>query len=318
MGDNKRTQRRFWPTRIYDYNYKVSEGYYKPQKNFMDTGSLERLSYSPPKHQSYAERFAANPWYGEKRGLPYTSSTSALNEPLLKPSERPRSSSLLREMKDQAANDVPLHIRANRRRRRFEDEDEALGIRPRASRRQTFETSEQYRLPPRYKDVGEKLRSLDAELIRLAPRRQSANEDSYLSSSYNDKPPASPRARKISYNEELTQLPPRPRARISSVGEIGLMPRSRRTSITEDEESSSGNYTTRSQRFREERRLKESREITDGIHKMIEKMRTNKLNPEDGYFDRKERGIRPHAIDPKLREEQKHSDKFVYGDSRKY
>lgn len=335
MGDkrDKRVKRKIWPTHIYDYNYKVSEGYYKPQKNFMETySSIDRSRYSPPKHQSYAERFASNPWYGSAYGYPYRKDQAALNEPLLKPSERPvRTSSLVRDMKEQGERDIPLHIRASRRRKRFEEEDDLLGIRSLpSSRTNSRDRDEKVRLHPRFKDIGEKLRSLDAELIRLAPRRSSVTENSYTSpsgttvtksshyeSSTSSRPPISPRVRKTSFNEEFSQLPPRPRARISSVGEMQSFQRSsRRSSINEDEDLPVGPYSGRANKLREERRLKESREITEGIHTMIEKMRTNRYNPEHGYTDRQERGIRPSTLDPHLKEDKTYSS-FAYGLSRK-
>jgi hypothetical protein len=331
MGDNKskskRGQRKFFPTRIYDYNYKVSESYYKPQTDFMDYGSDARTRYEPPKHQSYAERFASNPWYGSTHGLPYRSDYSALNEPLLKPSENPvRSSSLLKEIRALEEQDIPLNIRANRRRRRFEEEDEKLGIRP---RQLSLGREEKPRLPPRYRDVADKLRSLDAELIRLAPRRSSVTENTYTgpsgssyqssykseASHYNSssaRPPISPRVRKTSYNEDFADLPPRPRGRVSSFTEQTTS-RSRRSSITEQDDFGPGLYSSRAGKLRDERRLRESREMTDNVHKMVEKMRATKLNPEDGYKLPKSA---PSTLDSRLKDERKIPASFVYGVNR--
>lgn len=289
----------------------------------MGTSTLDRHRYSPPKHQSYAERFASNPWYGNTAGLPYRNENSALSGPLLKPSEHPhRSSSLVKEIRDLEDRDIPLHIRASRRRRRFEEEDEELGIRPRFGRQRSFE--DKSRLAPRYKDVADKLRSLDVELQRHAPRRTSVTKDSYTTpsgtyqSSYkrevanydssSSRPPPSPRVRKISFNEEFSDLPPRSRARVSSFSEQST--RIRRSSITEDEDLDPAPYFTKASKLREERRMKESRDVTDNVHKMIEKMRVGRVNPEDGYKVPKET---PSTLDFQLKEERKIPSSFVYG-----
>lgn len=289
----------------------------------MHAAAFNRLRYSPPKHQSYAERFASNPWYGNTSGLPYRNENSALNEALLKPSEHPhRSSSLVKEIRDIEDRDIPLHIRASRRRRRFEEQDEELGIRSRLGRQRSVE--DRSRLAPRYKDVADKLRSLDVELQRLAPRRISVTRDNYTSpsetyqSSYkseaahydssSSRPPPSPRVRKISFNEEFSDLPPRPRGRVSSFTEQSS--RVRRTSVTEDEDLGPAPYFSKASKLREDRRMKESRDVTDNVHKMIEKMRIGRVNPEDGYNLPKDS---PSTLDFHLKEERKIPSSFVYG-----
>lgn len=88
------------PTRIYDYNYKVSENYYHPQSEYMNEGALRReRKETPPKAQSYAERFADHPFYGSTKGLPYNQNDSATYEPLVNPHGKSasRASSLLKE-----------------------------------------------------------------------------------------------------------------------------------------------------------------------------------------------------------------------------
>ncbi|CAL4142337.1 unnamed protein product [Meganyctiphanes norvegica] len=91
MSDKSKWKRKL-PTRIYDYNFKVSEGYYAPQTEFIETRPLQRTKVAPPEHASYAERFSSRPWYGGVKGLPYHESESVYNQPIL----RPRSASMSR------------------------------------------------------------------------------------------------------------------------------------------------------------------------------------------------------------------------------
>jgi len=92
MSDKSKWKRKL-PTRIYDYNFKVSEGYYAPQTEFIETRPLHRAQVTPPEHASYAERFVERPWYGGVKGLPYSERDSVLNNP---PIIRPRSASMSR------------------------------------------------------------------------------------------------------------------------------------------------------------------------------------------------------------------------------
>jgi len=92
MSDKSKWKRKL-PTRIYDYNFKVSEGYYAPQAEFIETRPLHRTHVTPPEHASYAERFAERPWYGGVKGLPYPESESVLDKPII---IRPRSASMSR------------------------------------------------------------------------------------------------------------------------------------------------------------------------------------------------------------------------------
>jgi len=48
------------PTRVYDYNYNLGEHYYKPQLRHADLKFQGRAG-SPPKAQTFAERFARDP-----------------------------------------------------------------------------------------------------------------------------------------------------------------------------------------------------------------------------------------------------------------
>lgn len=336
MGD-KRVKRRFWPTHIYDYNYKVSEGYYKPQSDYMFSSNFERSRYSPPKHATYAERFASSPWYGNAYGLPYRKEYSALNEPLLKPSEHPfHESPLVQQIKDQGEREIPLHVRASRRRRKFEEEDEQLGIRPpRLPRTFSLDNDRKNRPLPSYKDISEKLRNLDSELVRLAPRRSGFTEENYtlpsgakvhkytrteVSHYDSSRPPIGSRVRKFSFNEDSSDLLPKPRQRISSVGESSNFMRTSRRSSIEDEDDAFGlaPYSGRAARLREMRKLQQSRDITEGVHQLVEKMRSSKLNPEHGYTDRKEKGLRPSEIDPHFIEDEKIKNTFTYNVKRKH
>jgi len=91
MSDKSKWKRKL-PTRIYDYNFKVSEGYYAPQTEFIETRPIRRTNGTPPEHATYAERFAERPWYGGVKGLPYSEHESVLNKPII----RPRSASMSR------------------------------------------------------------------------------------------------------------------------------------------------------------------------------------------------------------------------------
>lgn len=91
MSDKSKWKRKL-PTRIYDYNFKVSEGYYAPQTEFIETRPLYRSNVAPPEHATYAERFSQRPWYGGVKGLPYSETESVYNKPII----RPRSASMSR------------------------------------------------------------------------------------------------------------------------------------------------------------------------------------------------------------------------------
>jgi len=109
MSDTSKWKRKL-PTRIYDYNFKVSEGYYAPQTEFIETRPLRRVNVAPPEHASYAERYAQRPWFGGVQGLPYPETEAAMYKPLLKP----RSASL---------------SRLSTPTRTFEDDDEPVSSR---------------------------------------------------------------------------------------------------------------------------------------------------------------------------------------------
>jgi len=109
MSDKSKWKRKL-PTRIYDYNFKVSEGYYAPQTEFIETRPLHRTNVSPPEHASYAERYSERPWFGGVAGLPYPETEAAINKPFI----RPRSASMSRL-------GTPL--------RTFEDDDEPVSSR---------------------------------------------------------------------------------------------------------------------------------------------------------------------------------------------
>jgi len=109
MSDKSKWKRKL-PTRIYDYNFKVSEGYYAPQTEFIETRPLRRVNVAPPEHASYAERYAQRPWFGGVQGLPYPETEAAMYKPLLKP----RSASL---------------SRLSTPTRTFEDDDEPVSSR---------------------------------------------------------------------------------------------------------------------------------------------------------------------------------------------
>lgn len=81
--DEKKWKRKL-PYRIYDYNYKVGESYYNPQTQYIEDRDLLRNKVVPPECASYAERFAAKPFYGGAYGLPYDNNRSALDQPLVR------------------------------------------------------------------------------------------------------------------------------------------------------------------------------------------------------------------------------------------
>jgi len=117
MSDKSKWKRKL-PTRIYDYNFKVSEGYYAPQAEFIETRPLHRTNVAPPEHASYAERFAERPWYGGVKGLPYSEEQSVLNKPIV----RPRSASMSRlstPVRTFADDEEPIYTRLSRGRSRL-------------------------------------------------------------------------------------------------------------------------------------------------------------------------------------------------------
>jgi len=117
MSDKSKWKRKL-PTRIYDYNFKVSEGYYAPQAEFIETRPLHRSNVIPPEHASYAERFAERPWYGGVRGLPYPDSEAAINKPMV----RARSASMSRlstPTRTFDEDDEPVSSRLSRGRSRL-------------------------------------------------------------------------------------------------------------------------------------------------------------------------------------------------------
>jgi len=117
MSDKSKWKRKL-PTRIYDYNFKVSEGYYAPQTEFIETRPLHRTHVAPPEHASYAERYAQRPWFGGVQGLPYPETEAAMYKPLLKPraASLSRLSTPTRTFED---DDEPVSSRLSRGRSRL-------------------------------------------------------------------------------------------------------------------------------------------------------------------------------------------------------
>jgi len=117
MSDKSKWKRKL-PSRIYDYNFKVSEGYYAPQTEFIETRPLRRTNVAPPEHASYAERYAQRPWFGGVKGLPYPDTEAAMYKPLLKPraASLSRLSTPTRTFDD---DDEPVYSRLSRGRSRL-------------------------------------------------------------------------------------------------------------------------------------------------------------------------------------------------------
>lgn len=114
MNDKKKWNRRLAP-HIYDYNYKVGESYYTPQTEYIENRDLLRSKKAPPEARSYAERYAERPIYGSTRGLPYNTSESELEKPLI--SRRAQSAGRARS-RDREVDDIPLESRLGRSRDR--------------------------------------------------------------------------------------------------------------------------------------------------------------------------------------------------------
>jgi len=87
---------------IYNYNYKVGESYYTPQKEYIENRDFMRSREKPPEAMSFAERYHDRPIYGETRGLPYDHARSEINKPLVNRRARSvgRASSRDRELDD--------------------------------------------------------------------------------------------------------------------------------------------------------------------------------------------------------------------------
>ena len=129
--------RRKLPYRIYDYNYKVGESYYKPQTSYIDERDNLRKRSDPPECANFAERFASRPFYGRAYGLPYREQDAAINQPLAHPR---RSSSASRGGSRYEPDDEPSFGRTGRGRDRAPrerrpsfsfDDDEDFTPRPR-------------------------------------------------------------------------------------------------------------------------------------------------------------------------------------------
>lgn len=114
MNDKKKWNRRLAP-HIYDYNYKVGESYYTPQTDYIENRELLRSREKPPEAQTFAERYSSRPFYGNTRGLPYDSSTSALSKPLM--TRRAQSTGRARS-RDPEIDDTPSASRLGRERDR--------------------------------------------------------------------------------------------------------------------------------------------------------------------------------------------------------
>lgn len=115
INEKKKWNRRLAP-HIYDYNYKVGESYYTPQKEYIEGRELLRSRKAPPPEaQSFAERYASRPIYGSTRGLPYDSNEAALGKPLV--NRRALSAGRARS-RDREVDDVPFETRRGRSRER--------------------------------------------------------------------------------------------------------------------------------------------------------------------------------------------------------
>lgn len=156
MSDKSKWKRKL-PTRIYDYNFKVSEGYYAPQTEFIETRPLYRSNVAPPEHATYAERFSQRPWYGGVKGLPYSESESVLDKPII----RARSASMSRlstPTRTFQEDEEPISSRLSRGRSRLGsvsrlDDDDLYG-------NQTVYTSNDLQ----EFDVKEELRKINEQL----------------------------------------------------------------------------------------------------------------------------------------------------------
>lgn len=129
MSDKEQNKwKRKVPTRIYDYNYKVGESYYNPQKEFIENREfLTQRKAPPPEAQTYAERFASRPFYGKAHGLPYG------DEEAQRPFQRRAASAgRARDRASRESDDLPsAGPRAGRARDRtlsFNDDDFDLSV----------------------------------------------------------------------------------------------------------------------------------------------------------------------------------------------
>lgn len=174
MNDDPKWKRK-QPTRIYDYNFKVSEAYYNPQTEYISDRDLLRSKVIPPECQSYAERFAKKPWYGHAKGLPYNESESACGQPLVnrRAVSASRASSIMQDRED----NVPSHIRVRRRTKAIEEEignDDKYREKP---RRYHFEDEMDYKPSIFTKELRSDLNKLSDKINAPAPRRASVSLD---------------------------------------------------------------------------------------------------------------------------------------------
>lgn len=329
MNDDPKWKRKL-PTRIYDYNFKVGESYYKPEINFIDKRSYIPTSNEPPKSQTYAERFASKPWYGDAKGLPYDTSDSALSKPLVnrRAVSASRASSIMKDRED----NVPPHIRVLRRSRNIEDEvkyEDKFSEKP---RRYHFEEELEYKPSPYTQDLRRDLKKLNEKFAKaeIRSRRSSISQDQFedLDSSIfapisrteqtetaYKRPPIAPRQRNVSFNEADPGLPPHTTTvKRVSVDEFNYRP----PKSLENLKLEDYDIKVSARELRNMRRAKESEDLSENIRKSISKMRAHDVDQEAAY--KYTRQLRSSSLDP-FGDDSKYSAKqrmtrfnaFVYG-----
>ncbi|XP_068247293.1 uncharacterized protein [Palaemon carinicauda] len=119
MNDKKKWNRRLAP-HIYDYNYKVGESYYSPQREYIENRDfIPNRKAPPPEAKSFAERYAERPIYGSTRGLPYDESESTFGKPLV----RRRAVSVGRARSREPEVDIAPPVRSRERKVSFNPDD---------------------------------------------------------------------------------------------------------------------------------------------------------------------------------------------------
>ena len=298
---------------------------------------MTRSTVTPPEAQTYAERFATNPIYGTAYGLPYDSSKSVFNQPMasLRQSSRTKSraSSLSR---DPEADRAASGARARRRSSLFgdDDDDDFLTSKP----FKKYSVPERSYDPIKSSDLRDRIRKISEDFskpLSYEPKRDFQRTETSFKTEYNNRgqpfikreeytytlPEGSKTIRRSSITESSSYESKPPsgislRTRRSSLGStkddfgnsrssvrtrkfseesssgIGLPPRPSRYSTTEESRFSSA------QSMRDNRRTKESDELTENIQKMVNKLRSHHLDDAEADIRSISRTVRATSLDP--------------------
>lgn len=241
----------------------MGESYYSPQTDYIGTRPLTRQgsSQKPPEAQTYAERFAHNPIYGNAYGLPYDSSHSVFNQPMAstRASRRTpsRASSLTRDPSTGRDELGAAGIGATGRRRRslFEDDDDDFKI-SKPFKKYSLGSSDYE--PVRSSDLRDRIRKMGEDFGKSvayepsSPRPTERTETTWKTN-------INSRGQPVVQRQDVTYTSPVSGStyRRSSITELphdstSSTTRTRRSSFGGGEETSTSRTSTRTRKYSEE------------------------------------------------------------------